>query len=225
MANTDSKSYWQNEAGRFAALYGAGKRLSPKRFVGSFLDARTKLMTRLAEIGANDTALDLGCGSGVHVKLFSPRCKSIVGLDYSAQMIAAAEAQCQDLPTRNWSFKVGDAHEIPFADASFDWILSMGLLDYVSSPPRVLEESCRVLRPGGRIVFTYPRSPSPFFILRTPLGNRIRDKLFDLPPITNTITRPQLGACLRSLKLELEFARSIWTAMWIVRARKLPASD
>ena len=141
MKDTDSQDYWQRDSAKFSSHYGPqANRFSLKQLVGSFLNARTRYLLAMAAVGPDDSVLDVGCGSGVHVKLFSPRCRSIVGIDYSSQMIAAAEDHCRDLPTRNWDFRVGDANALPFPDASFDCILSMGLLDYVASPQRVLEE-------------------------------------------------------------------------------------
>ena len=222
MSESSGDRYWQHESDKFASLYNPQAcRLSPKRLVSSFLGARAKHLLTLADVTPNDAVLDVGCGSGVHVKLFSPRCRSIVGIDYSSQMIATAKEQLRDIPTRNWDLKVGDAQALPFPDSSFDWILSMGLLDYVSSPQRVLEECCRVLKDDGHIVFTIPKSPSLFFFLRTSFGNVLRNKLFGLPPIANTSTFSQLDTLVRDSHCHLVCTRSVWTAMWIVKASKV----
>jgi ubiquinone/menaquinone biosynthesis C-methylase UbiE len=219
--DTDSRDYWQRDAAKFVSHYGSrAGRYSPKQLVGSFLNARTRHLLAMADVGPSDAVLDVGCGHGVHVKLFAPRCRSIVGVDYSSQMIAAAEEHCRDLPTRNWEFGVGDAHTLPFPDASFDCILSIGLLDYVASPPRVLEECRRVLKGTGRIVFTAPKRPTLTFLLHTSFGDVLRDRLLDLPPIRNSFTSSQLGSLLRVVKCHPQAVRSMWTAIWIVKAIK-----
>jgi ubiquinone/menaquinone biosynthesis C-methylase UbiE len=219
--DTDSRDYWQREAAKFTSHYGPQpSRFSPKQLVGSFLNARTRHLLSMADVGPGDAVLDVGCGHGVHVRLFAPRCKSIVGIDYSSQMIASAEENCRDLPVRNWEFKVGDAHELPFPDASFDCVLSVGLLDYVASPQRVLEECRRVLKDDGRIVFTAPKRPTVTFLLHTSFGDVLRDRLFDLPPIRSSFTSSQLGALLAASRLRPGSVRSMWTAIWIARATK-----
>jgi ubiquinone/menaquinone biosynthesis C-methylase UbiE len=221
MKDTDSQDYWQRDSAKFSSHYDPqSRRFSLKQLVGSFLNARTRYLLTMADVGPNDAVLDVGCGSGVHVKLFSPSCRSIVGIDYSSQMITAAEEHCRDLPTRNWDFRVGDANALPFPDASFDCVLSMGLLDYVSSPQRVLEECHRVLKPTGRIVFTAPKRPTLTFFLHTSFGDVLRDKLLDLPPIRNSFTSSQLGSLLRVAKYQSQCVRSVWTAIWIVKAGK-----
>lgn len=45
---------------------------------------------------------------------------------------------------------------LAFDDCSFDVVLSNDVLEHVTSPPKVLEESCRVLKPGGLVVFNIP---------------------------------------------------------------------
>jgi ubiquinone/menaquinone biosynthesis C-methylase UbiE len=219
--DTDSPDYWQRDSAKFTSHYEpqAGG-FSLKRLVGSFLNARTRHLLEMADVGPGDAVLDVGCGSGVHVKLFAPRCRSIVGIDYSSQMIATAESHCRDLPARNWEFRVGDAHDLPFPDASFDCILNVGLLDYVASPQRVLEECRRVLKDDGRIVFTTPKRPTVTFLLHTSFGDVLRDRLFDLPPIRNSFTSSELGALLGASRLRPGNVRSMWTAIWIARATK-----
>jgi ubiquinone/menaquinone biosynthesis C-methylase UbiE len=215
-----SKGYWQRHGAGFADFYGGTGRRSPRRLVSRFLEARTARLTELAGIGPRDEVLDLGCGSGVHMKMFAPLCERIVGLDLSSGMIAKAEEELAGVQAANWELRVGDAHDLPFSDGSFSWVISMGLLDYVSSPQRVLEECRRVLRESGRIVFTMPKSPSPFFLLRTAAGNVLRDRLFGLPPIANTASYSRLMELLHAAGLAPESAQTVWGAMWIVLARK-----
>jgi SAM-dependent methyltransferase len=46
--------------------------------------------------------------------------------------------------------------ELPFADASFDVVLLVALLEHVSRPERVMEEAWRVLKPGGEVAIVVP---------------------------------------------------------------------
>ena len=50
----------------------------------------------------------------------------------------------------------GDFEKLPFADASFDVVWSQDAILHSGNRPRVLEEINRVLRPGGRVIFTDP---------------------------------------------------------------------
>jgi SAM-dependent methyltransferase len=72
-----------------------------------------------------------------------------VGIDFSATMVERARQLHPDV-----EFRVGDAEELPFADASFDAVvMNFGLL-HLARPERAIAEARRVLRTGGRFAFT-----------------------------------------------------------------------
>jgi SAM-dependent methyltransferase len=88
--------------------------------------------------------LDLGCGVGHSFELLAPR--TSVGVDIDPEVLAG-----QDRETH-----VADMRALPFADASFDSVLSVQSLEHVPDPERVLAEAARVLAPGGVAVFVTP---------------------------------------------------------------------
>ncbi|WIV58830.1 class I SAM-dependent methyltransferase [Amycolatopsis nalaikhensis] len=103
--------------------------------------------------------LDVGCGPGTmvrHLLEHRPGDFALTGCDRSAAMVDAARLRAGDA-----SFFVGDIEELPFADATFDVALAMGVLDHVDVVP-ALREIVRVVRPGGRTVVTMrnPRWPA-----------------------------------------------------------------
>ena len=93
---------------------------------------RSDEANRICMEGMRGTLLDIGCG------FFSDKFPfrsdvTYVGLDISDR--------ARDVRA--------DAHRLPFADASVDWVLLVGVLEHVDDPDRVLEEARRVLKPGG----------------------------------------------------------------------------
>ena len=77
--------------------------------------------------------LDLGCGNGLHQPLCEQAGYEYVGIDYGdpgAPMFA-------------------DAHRLPFADESFDFVMSMAVLEHLQFPFVAMQEVQRVLKPGG----------------------------------------------------------------------------
>jgi len=93
--------------------------------------------------------LDLGCGSGALMELLARAGARGVGVDYSRVSLGVARnaLACGRLV-------LGTAPSLPFCDACFDRVASLGVLGYLSRADlaRALAECARVLRPGGRIV-------------------------------------------------------------------------
>ncbi len=93
--------------------------------------------------------LDVASGDGAIAELIAPRARHVTCLDLSARVAAAGAARLAHLP--HVVFRVGDMHELPFAEASFDEVLLAHSLSYARDPGRALREAARVLRPGGRL--------------------------------------------------------------------------
>lgn len=104
---------------------------------------------------ARGRVLDIGCaGSGILSVL--NKATGYCGLDYPA----TAQGLYQTRPDI-----LADASCLPLADASFDTVLMLDVLEHVREPEAALAESARVLRPGGRLLliipFAYPMHDQP----------------------------------------------------------------
>jgi ubiquinone/menaquinone biosynthesis C-methylase UbiE len=102
--------------------------------------------------------LEIGVGQGTHAQLLAPRCKSYTGIDLTSH---AAEMTAQRLRLFNLPGKVlqMDAESTDFADSSFDFIWSWGVIHHSADTRQVLREMHRVLRPGGKCtVMVYYKS-------------------------------------------------------------------
>jgi SAM-dependent methyltransferase len=89
--------------------------------------------------------LDVGCGDGQLTARMAAAGVSVVGLDSSAQMAAAARA-------RGIEVTEGSAEKMPFAAQSFDAVFSNAALHWVRDHDAMMSEVKRVLKPGGRFV-------------------------------------------------------------------------
>jgi SAM-dependent methyltransferase len=98
----------------------------------------------LLPVGAR--VLELGCGAGTYVRLLGKRGYEVVGLDYSLPSLS--RAMTAD-PRRVGRYLAGGAYALPFAPASFQAVVCIGVLQVLDHPERVLDEMVRVLRPGG----------------------------------------------------------------------------
>jgi ArsR family transcriptional regulator len=94
--------------------------------------------------------LDIASGDGVLGELLAPPARSIVCLDISERVAEAGRRRLKGC--RNVRFEVGDMHQLPMDDASFDTVLLMHALTYTRDPGRVFSEAARVLRPGGKLL-------------------------------------------------------------------------
>jgi ArsR family transcriptional regulator len=93
---------------------------------------------------------DLGCGTGVLAAALSPYVKSVVGVDASAEMLAAAATRLAG--DSNVDLRAGDLEHLPLADGELDAAVLFLVLHYVADPAAALAEASRALRPGGRLL-------------------------------------------------------------------------
>jgi len=94
--------------------------------------------------------LDIGCGTGFNIEQLRARgFEKVVGLDVSNDAIAYARSRGLRALVR------GDGARLPFADAAFDLVLALDLIEHLEDDGEALRDMARVLAPGGRLlVFT-----------------------------------------------------------------------
>ncbi|MGD9562214.1 MAG: class I SAM-dependent methyltransferase [Pyrinomonadaceae bacterium] len=117
------------------------------------------------EIGPESYVLDAGSGTGIVTLGFQDsgfRPKQSIALDLSGNSLKIARDQFRKekrkIDSKRISPVQGNVLELPFAEDTFDLVLTCGVLEYVSLDDG-LREMSRVLKPGGRLVFI-PVKPS-----------------------------------------------------------------
>jgi len=110
--------------------------------------------------------LDLGCGSGPVTAALRSSGRRVVALDYSLDMLRLATERVEREGQKAGSFLQGDSELLPFATASLDAVVCLGVISYVRDYRSVLREVRRILRPGGRLVLSsrnewHPRFSDP----------------------------------------------------------------
>ena len=108
-------------------------------------------------IAEGETVLEIGFGTGYCLKLMADlvgRGRKVCGIDISSSMIQKTKTRLEKAGlTRRAELCCADATCLPFDDNSFDAVLMSFVLEVMDTPeiPRVLEETKRVLKPGGRL--------------------------------------------------------------------------
>jgi SAM-dependent methyltransferase len=98
--------------------------------------------------------LDVGSGAGtdslVAAQMVGPE-GGVTGIDMTPEMLATARAAAEEMGATNVEFVESEAERLPFADGSFDIVISNGVIDLIPDKDAAFSELSRVLRPGGRI--------------------------------------------------------------------------
>lgn len=134
-----------------------------ERYVTSHFHADPKRKAEVLELvepDPGDAVLDVATGTGHAALALAPRVATVVGLDRTEEMLAQANAAARAAGIANVAWVLGDAHRLPFPDASFDVYVARAAPHHFEDLPAALAEAFRVLRPGGRAAFV-DCSPHP----------------------------------------------------------------
>ena len=114
---------------------------------GRTWETLARAMTQLVEVG---DVLDIASGDGVLAELLAPGARSIVCIDASPRVVAAAQERLK--PFANVEVAIGDMHALDLGRKRFDLVLLMHALTYSERPAAVVAEAARVLARGGRLL-------------------------------------------------------------------------
>lgn len=113
-------------------------------------------LVRFAGVHAGQRVLDVACGTGVVAVTAARHGADVSALDLTPELLTVAGRNA-DLANASIDFREGDAEQLPFADASFDVVLSQFGHMFAPRPDVVTREMLRVLKPGGTLAFsTWP---------------------------------------------------------------------
>jgi arsenite methyltransferase len=108
----------------------------------------------LGALEPGEAVLDVGSGAGTDSLVAAQMVGAegrVTGIDMTPEMLAKARAAAAEMGTTNVEFVEGEVERLHFADATFDVVISNGVIDLIPDKDAVFAEIERVLRPGGRI--------------------------------------------------------------------------
>jgi SAM-dependent methyltransferase len=164
------KQNWEDLAATdpFWAILSDPTKKNGKWPLREFLDkGEQEISVALSRVPAfpheRNRALDFGCGVGRLTRAMSTRFHHCVGVDISEQMVAKArELNCD---RDNCEFVVNTSEDLKlFPDGHFDFIYSTIVLQHLvhrSSILAYIREFCRLLNPGGLLIFQVPNYIAP----------------------------------------------------------------
>ena len=155
----------------------------------------------------NKTVLEVGIGSGSSSRLWGPQAKEFHGIDIS-KAVYRVKHSLKNL-VRNPILSQADVNQLPYADESFDIIVSNGVFHHTPNTKIALKNSLKKLKNKGFCIFYIYKKKSP---LREFSDDYIRSKISNLPfdealqamkPITN------FGKSLHEQKIQIEIPSNI----------------
>ena len=194
------------------ARFKEGQRATWANFAvveGMTCTAAPKLV-RFAGVKAGDAVLDVGCGTGVVALTAARAGAKATGVDLTPELVARAEENAA-LMELGVEFHRGDCEHLPFADATFDVVMSQFGHMFAPRPEVAVREMLRVLKPGGTIAFsTWPpdRFTGSFFKLVASYGPPLPPEV--APPIQwgePDVVRARLGDAVKDVTFEREVMR------------------
>jgi SAM-dependent methyltransferase len=184
------------------------------------------------DLRPGDRVLDVGAGFGRHVFECARRGADVVALDYAADEVVETRATLGAMVDsgeieldRFDGVLRGDATKLPFADASFDKVITSEVLEHIQDDVAAIAEMIRVLKPGGTFAATVPAwgpekinwmLSDEYHAPKSP-GGHVR-----------IYSKTELSAKLRSAGLELDGthrAHALHSPYWWLKCAVGPTDD
>src|SRR3954453_20269862 len=118
--------------------------------VGTTLQIVGEQLCETLDIRAGQKVLDVAAGNGNATLAAARRWCDVVSTDYVADLLERGRARAQ-ADGLSVEFKTADAEALPFADDSFDMVVSTFGVMFTTNPEKAAAELLRVCRPGGKI--------------------------------------------------------------------------
>lgn len=112
--------------------------------------------------GLPEAGLDVGSSAGGLSVALAQHGVPMQGIEPSLPGVEVSRQRAARLGLRNAFFRQGVGEALPFDNASFDFVISLAVLEHVQDVPAVVSEVFRVLKPGGHAYFEVPNNLFPF---------------------------------------------------------------
>jgi SAM-dependent methyltransferase len=121
-------------------------------------------LVELAQVQPTDRVLDVATGTGHTAFAFAPYVSEVIATDITPEMLAEGKKLKAENGVSNVTFELADAHDLPFAPASFDVATCRRSAHHFVDIAKAMREMTRVLKPGGRLVIDDRSVPEDDFV-------------------------------------------------------------
>ena len=180
MSTIDSKQFIENQRQNWDRVASAWEKWD-KNLEQSMAFVSYRLIGD-ARISPGQQVLDLGCGTGCPSILAAQAVGdrgAVVGLDLSANMLAAARRKAEGAGLKNISFHTSDVSSLPYEAPSFDAVISRFCLMFLPDVHAALNEISRVLKHGGYLSAAVWSTPDKNPFVRIPV--EVLKKFVEIP--------------------------------------------
>lgn len=147
-------------------------------------DYRGKIDLVIQYATPTDRCLDIGCGDGAYAYVLAPHVQSVIGIDADFDAVRCAERELRRhrVPNVRCAQQTIGGLTLPSvgADAPFDLVYSMDVIEHLPRPEELLERAVAVARTGARIIIGTPRYLGDALVSPYHVREFGRDELVDL---------------------------------------------
>ena len=134
-----TRAYFDELAGRFGKDYVPGR-------------SWKGLAEALLKVTNHGVVADLGAGEGTLAQMLARQADRVIAVDLSPKMVEFGRELARRHDLQNLEYRVGDIEGPPLEDESIDLAFLSQALHHAGNPQQALEQSFRVLKPGGKLV-------------------------------------------------------------------------
>lgn len=174
------------------------RQATPFSTANTITDANAlRMIVEAAAPKPGDTVLDVACGGGIVVCAFAPQVKHATGIDMTPAMLDRARQLATEKGVQNVTWERGDVGRLPYADGTFDIVVTRFSMHHFLDPLGVLREMVRVCAPDGRVVVVdMYASDDPAKAAEWNRAEKLRD-----PSHVRCLTLPELKGLFRTVGL------------------------
>lgn len=178
---TEVNSFWDTEA---CGTHFVSDAKDLPDFYQKFREQRYRtewhipLLVPFAEANGK-SVLEIGTGNGADAAMFALNGAKYTGVDLTEAALEATRRHFSVLGLQG-TFQRENAEQLSFANDSFDWVYSHGVLHHTPNPQKAIDEVWRVLRPNGRatVMLYYKNSFNYYVRIMHYMRTRVLLKIF-----------------------------------------------